>query len=69
MGSARSVQGGRKRWQWRLDLSAGPDHDRLLDLLTDTALTLGMELWERTCTCHAGWTPGTRPDPGRARAG
>ncbi|MEE1823877.1 hypothetical protein PUR61_17005 [Streptomyces sp. BE20] len=43
---------GRKRWQWQLDLSWGPDHDSLLDLLTDTALTLGLELWNRTCTCR-----------------
>ncbi|MFJ1936815.1 hypothetical protein ACIOGZ_29675 [Kitasatospora sp. NPDC088160] len=38
-------------WQWRLDLSHGPDHDTLLDLITDTDLALGTELVERACTC------------------
>ncbi|MEV0192241.1 hypothetical protein AB0I39_27370 [Kitasatospora purpeofusca] len=44
--------GGRRRWQWLLEVGCGPDHDALLTLLTDTDLALGLELRHRECTCR-----------------
>ncbi|MFJ4679114.1 hypothetical protein [Kitasatospora sp. NPDC088783] len=40
---------GRRHWQWQLDLTGAPDHDVLLDYLTDTSLALGFELREHAC--------------------
>ncbi|ARF81832.1 hypothetical protein HS99_0010055 [Kitasatospora aureofaciens] len=46
-----TAERGRRRWQWALELNAGPGHDTLLTVLTDSRLPLGLELWRRECTC------------------
>nr|BEK71512.1 hypothetical protein KPHV_87390 [Kitasatospora purpeofusca] len=37
-------------WDWRVNLFDGPGHGTLLDLLTDSSLALGLELWKHSCT-------------------
>ncbi|WP_033818621.1 hypothetical protein [Kitasatospora sp. MBT63] len=44
-----------RRCDWRVNLLDGPGHGALLDLLTDSSLALGLELWKRSCTSdHTG---------------